>query len=147
MNPLLTIISVAAVAGAAWAGWEFADPRASDLFACPTPSHHDGDAIRCAGQKSMRLYSIDAPELPGACRPGRSCTPGDPYASRDHLRQLTSGREVQCRIVDADDRRAGFQAADRYGRPIAQCFVDRRDLSCTMVADGFAVQRYGTLRC
>ncbi len=45
---------------------------ASNDFACVSPSHHDGDAIRCRGEnQSMRLYGIDAPEMPGACRPGR----------------------------------------------------------------------------
>jgi endonuclease YncB( thermonuclease family) len=59
-------------------------------FLCLNPSHHDGDNIYCAGEiRSHRLYGIDAPEMPGACRPGRECTPGDPYASRDHLKSLT----------------------------------------------------------
>lgn len=107
------------------------------LFACPAPYHHDGDAIRCGGKgRSSRLYAIDAPEMPGACRPGRQCTPGDPFASRDHLRALTKGRKVQCRQVDMD----------RYKRPVVQCFADRVDLSCAMVRDGFAVERYGRLR-
>lgn len=95
----------------------------------------------------MRLDAIDAPEMPGACRPGRECTPGDPFAARDHLSSLTRGRVVECRIVDADKRRAGFQEADRYGRPIARCFADGVDMSCKMVADRFAVERYGELGC
>ena len=117
-----------------------ADPAsaAGTEFACDTPSHHDGDAIRCRGDyKSMRLFGIDAPEMPGACRPGRDCTPGDPYAARDYLASLTAGRDVTCEQVDTD----------RYDRAIVRCAADGADLSCAMVAGGQAVERYGRLRC
>lgn len=127
---------------AAVIGWsEFGAAGASSdapSFACPSPEHHDGDAIRCGSAgRSMRLYGIDAPEMPGACRPGRQCTPGDPYASRDHLRGLTAGRNVRCEQVDQD----------RYGRAVVRCSADGVDLSCQMVRDGFAVERYGRLDC
>lgn len=144
-NPLLTVISIAAVAGAGWAGWQLAvgPPFAGStgeagLYECRLPTHHDGDAIRCDGERrSKRLASIDAPEMPGACRPGRACTPGDPYASRDHLSSLTRGKAVKCRQIDTD----------HYGRDIVQCFADGVDLSCRMVRDGYAVERYGRLDC
>jgi len=110
----------------------------SGTFACASPTHHDGDAIRCGFiGRSMRLYAIDAPEMPGACRPGRRCTPGDPFAARDHLASLTKGRSVRCRQVDID----------HYGRRVVQCFAGTIDLSCQMVRDGYAVERYGRLRC
>jgi endonuclease YncB( thermonuclease family) len=81
----------------------------SHLIDCPQPNHHDGDALRCGYHgRSMRLYAIDAPEMPGACRPGRWCVPGDPYASRDHLASLTSGKRVTFRVLDHN----------RYGRAI-----------------------------
>jgi len=112
---------------------------ALELIACPSPRHHDGDAIRCGSGhgKSMRLYAIDAPEMPGACRPGRWCVPGDPYASRDHLASLTAGRSVAYRVL----------SDDRYRRHIVQAFADGVDLSCAMVRDGYAIERYGKLRC
>jgi hypothetical protein len=107
-------------------------------FACLNPTHHDGDAIRCACEgRSMRLYGIDAPEMPGACRPGRQCTLGDPYAARDYLAGLTAGRTVTCEQVDSDD----------YGRRVVRCAADSADLSCAMVAGGHAVERYGRLGC
>lgn len=112
--------------------------QSSDLYACPQPNHHDGDALRCGYQgHSMRLYAIDAPEMPGACRPGRWCVPGDPYASRNHLASMTAGHSVTYRVVDRD----------RYGRAVVQAFADGRDLSCAMVRDGYAIERYGKLRC
>lgn len=111
---------------------------AAASFACASPWHHDGDNIRCAGADgTMRLYGIDAPEMPGSCRPGRRCTPGDPYAARDALRALTDGRRVTCEQLDTDN----------YGRPVVLCEAGGVDLSCAMIASGHAVPRYGTLDC
>ena len=111
---------------------------AAASFACLDPSHHDGDNIRCSNVPgSMRLHGIDAPEMPGACRPGRECTPGDPFAARDYLRSLTSGRAVSCTVVDVD----------HYGRDVVECTADGRNLGCAMIAAGQAVQRYGSPDC
>jgi uncharacterized membrane protein YsdA (DUF1294 family) len=108
------------------------------VFACDAPEHHDGDAIRCQGQeRAMRMHAIDAPEMPGACRPGRQCTPGDPYAARDYLRSLTRGRTVRCEEKDVD----------AYGRMVVRCTADSVDLGCAMVNAGHAVERYGRLNC
>ena len=110
----------------------------ADLIDCPQPNHHDGDALRCGYHgRSMRLYAIDAPEMPGACRPGRWCVPGDPFASRDHLASLTAGRRVTYRVL----------GHDRYGRSVVQVFADGVDVSCQMVRGGYAIERYGRLRC
>jgi uncharacterized membrane protein YsdA (DUF1294 family) len=107
-------------------------------FLCDAPSHHDGDNVRCANMdQTIRLQGIDAPEMPGSCRPGRNCTPGDPYAARDYLRNLTRGRALNC---DAQD-------VDRYGRIIARCRVQDVDLSCAMIASGLAAPRYAALDC
>jgi endonuclease YncB( thermonuclease family) len=142
-NRFLPTASIVAALGSFAFWWSASEgkveqPRNADTFACPMPYHHDGDAIRCGGAgRSMRLYGIDAPEMPGACRPGRQCTPGDPYASRDHLNSLTAGRPIQCEQVDTD----------RYGRAVVRCWADGVDLSCRMVRDGFAIERYGRLKC
>ena len=111
---------------------------AAASFACLNPSHHDGDNIRCSNVPgSMRLHGIDAPEMPGACRPGRECTPGDPYAARDYLESLTRGRDVSCTVVDVD----------HYGRDVVECAADGRNIACAMIASGQAVQRYGSPDC
>ncbi len=85
----------------------------------------------------MRMHGIDAPEMPGACRPGRRCTPGNPFAARDHLRSLTQGRVVRCEEKDVD----------RYGRVVVRCVADDIDLGCAMIEAGHAVERYGRLNC
>ena len=111
---------------------------AAAAFLCAGPSHHDGDNIRCRNVPgSMRLYGIDAPEMPGACRPGRRCVKGDPYASRDYLRRLTRGRQVMCRARNRDS----------YGRLIVDCTADGVNIGCAMVAARQAVRRYGRLDC
>ena len=111
---------------------------AAAAFLCAGPTVHDGDGIRCAGERrGMRLYAIDAPEMPGACHPGRRCVAGDPVASREALRGLVRRGAVMCRDVDRPDR---------YGRRIVQCCIGRLDLSAEQVRTGAAVPRYGPLR-
>lgn len=105
-------------------------------FPCDNPQVTDGDTIRC-GPLRVRLASIDAPEMPGHCRRGRTCVEGDPYASKAHLERLISGGSLSCRQTDTD----------RYGRIIALCDANGRDLSCAQVEGGHAIVRYGELTC
>lgn len=102
---------------------------------CHSPAITDGDTLRCGGHH-IRLASIDAPEMPGHCRKGRRCTPGDPHAAKAYLEEITRG-PVTCRRIDTD----------RYGRTVALCEAGGRDLSCAMVEAGHAVERYGSLSC
>lgn len=104
---------------------------------CSSPVAVDGDTLRCAGLGRVRLLSIDAPELPGHCRPGRRCTSGDGWASKANLARMIAGRVVTCR----------GNARDDYGRVLALCSAGGVDLSCAQVSGGFAVQRYGRLSC
>ncbi len=111
---------------------------ASAAFTCLSPAVHDGDTFRCAGLPvSIRLYGIDAPEMPGACLPDRRCTPGDPYTARNRLAALMRTREVICRPVERD----------QYGRLVARCAADGEDLSCAMIERDHAVARYGFPAC
>lgn len=87
----------------------------------------DGDTLRCGpgpGRSNqperVRLLGIDAPELPGHCRRGRICAPGNPYASKASLQAAL--RQGPIRI-----RRAGY---DRYGRTLATVSSGTSDLSC-----------------
>lgn len=107
-------------------------------FACVNPTHHDGDNMRCSNMAgALRLQGIDAPEMPGACRPGRACVDGDPYTARNYLRSLTAGRDVRCVQEDTDS----------YGRAIVNCTADGVNISCAMIAAGQAVPRYAPLDC
>lgn len=112
-------------------------PSDANIF-CSVRWVHDGDTMRCAGyQRSTRLAAIDAPEMPGACHPNRRCVPGDPYASRDHLKALIGSNEVRCKLIETD----------HYGRPVMDCWAGATNLSCAMVKDGYAVERYGRISC
>lgn len=87
----------------------------------------DGDTLRC-GKERIRLLGIDAPEMPGHCRRGRKCVPGDPYASKEALASLLKGKA----LIERRGR-------DRYGRTLARVRVNGIDLSEIMIQRGQAV--------
>nr|WP_300578273.1 thermonuclease family protein [Phenylobacterium sp.] len=105
-------------------------------FECEGARVTDGDTLRC-GPLRVRLASIDAPEMPGHCRAGRNCVEGDPHLSKLSLERLIANSSVLCRQTDTD----------RYGRIVALCMANGRDLSCSQVQAGQAIIRYGELDC
>lgn len=107
-----------------------------DRFDCRNPVIVDGDTLRC-GSERVRLHGIDAPEMPGHCRPGRDCVEGDPFTSTEHLRKLAGRGALTCERVDTDS----------YGRTVARCEADGVDLSCGQIEAGHAVRRYGFILC
>ena len=87
----------------------------------------DGDGLVMASER-IRLWGIDAPELDQTCkRHGATYACGE--NARDTLAGLLTGGEVSCEPVDRD----------RYGRLIARCSVQGRDLGAEMVRRGWAV--------
>lgn len=86
----------------------------------------NGDTLRC-GKERIRLLGIDAPEMPGHCRRGRSCVQGDPYASKAALASMLNGYAIIAR-----------RGRDRYGRTLARVRVDGIDLSDAQVSFGMA---------
>lgn len=89
----------------------------------------DGDTLRCDGER-IRLLAIDAPELPGHCRKGRQCAPGDPYASTRSLKRALAGRLTIERV-----------GLDRYGRTLAVLTSQEGNLSCWQLRHGQAVYK------
>lgn len=89
----------------------------------------DGDTLRC-GRERIRLIGIDAPEMPGHCRPGRRCVVGDPVASRDSL--------ARALVAPIAIERVG---RDQYGRTLAFVSADGEDLSCGQLQRGQALYR------
>lgn len=112
-----------------------AEQDVANIIVCNSPVVTDGDTFRC-GELRIRLAGIDAPEMKGHCRKGRDCTPGDPVKAKEFLRELI-GEATSCQQT----------GKDHYGRVIARCESEGRDLSCAMVAAGQAVERYGKLAC
>jgi endonuclease YncB( thermonuclease family) len=87
----------------------------------------DGDSFSL-GPDRYRLYGIDAPEL------HQQCTDADGRAwpcgarARSELRRIIGTSPLQCRTV----------STDRYGRSIAVCHANGRDIAEEMVRSGFA---------
>lgn len=130
---LLSAVVLSSLAGL-W--WSLSRKSPGQEFACPSTRVIDGDTFDC-GEERIRLQGIDAPEMPGHCRPGRECIPGDPYASTEGLQRLLSAGAVECRKKDTD----------AYGRTVARCTAAGKDLSCGQLDGGFAVRRYGFILC
>lgn len=107
----------------------------TESIVCASPYIIDGDTFSC-GNTRIRLYGIDAPEMPEHCRKGRRCTPGNPFKSKDYLESLSRGT-VTCTAIEID----------HYDRTIARCASKGKDLSCAMVEAGHAIERYGRLNC
>lgn len=115
---------VAALSGCSGCVAETAIGRAS----CERASATDGDTIRC-GEERVRMLGIDAPELPGHCRRGRRCAPGDPLASKAALATLLNKGSVTLERV----------GSDRYDRALAIVRIGAVDASCAQLAAGQAV--------
>ena len=102
----------------------------------------DGDTLTCLDQRNrrvhIRLSAIDAPELPGHCRKGRVCAPGDPFASKANLAAMIRGRIVRYEIL----------SLDRYGRVVALPRAGRKHLACEQLRLGHAIywRRYDAFR-
>jgi endonuclease YncB( thermonuclease family) len=76
--------------------------------------------------------------MPGHCRRGRICAPGDPFASRDNLQRLVEGLPVSIVALNRD----------RYGRIVALPTIGRLNLSCAQLQGGFAIywRRYDAFK-
>ncbi|MCW2406947.1 endonuclease YncB(thermonuclease family) [Sphingobium sp. B1D7B] len=106
--------------------------KSPQAFLDPTPAMRvsgcraiDGDTLRCGDQR-IRLLGIDAAELPGHCRRGRDCAPGNPNAQHRVLKRAAVG-DLLVRPVKKD----------RYGRLVAVVETpEGRNLSCAMLEAG-----------
>jgi len=95
-----------------------------------TPEITDGDTILIADTR-IRLWGIDAPETDQLCWDFKDRAYHCGLLASDVLYDEIGGREVVCNPVDTD----------KYGRTVAICFVDGRDLGDIMVRRGWAIDR------
>lgn len=113
-------------------------PATPPAIVCEAPRAIDGDTIRCANLfRSVRLAGIDAPELPGHCRRGRVCTPGDGQAAKRTLARLMRLGPVRLQVT----------GRDRYWRTLAIVSAGRVNLNCELLRRGQAVRRYSRISC
>ena len=86
----------------------------------------DADTIDVGGTR-VRLFGIDAPEMGQPCSAdGRTWDCG--AWTRDAVSNRFEGAYARCREQDVD----------RYGRIVAQCFVDGNDMGQMIVNSGLA---------
>ena len=86
-------------------------------------SCYDGDTCTSSTGEKIRLACIDTPELRG-----KRAEPVPAKAARDHLRELVVGRKVNIRRI----------TTDRYGRTVAELFVNGSNVQQQLVASGHA---------
>lgn len=90
-----------------------------------TPTIRDGDNVRI-DDTSIRLVGIDACELgQPATFANREIDCG--VWARDHFRTLVGPREVRC-----ESSKRGY-----YGRPLATCFIGKRNINRALVDHGY----------
>lgn len=87
----------------------------------------DGDTLR-VGSRTIRLHGIDAPEQGQLCDlPDGGNWPCGQVAA-DRMAQLTADVSLACRFIEND----------RYGRVVAKCWAESRDLGEALVGEGMA---------
>ena len=86
-------------------------------------SCYDGDTCTTTNGEKIRLACIDTPELRG-----RNEDPIEAKKSRDFLNNLISGKEVDIRRI----------TEDRYGRTVAELFIDDINIQKLLVNNGYA---------
>ena len=107
---------------------------AAALALCLHPAVHDGDSIRCGGER-VRIANIDAPELPGSPKCERRPLPDWAWCdyaagarARVALVQLLAGRQVTIERL----------GTDRYGRTLALVRADGQDAGEWLIARALA---------
>ena len=90
---------------------------------------YDGDTLRLANGKSLRIIGINTPE------PGKDGLPDQPYAAAatDKLRQLIRAAGGNIGVL------AGQERYDRHGRMLGHAFLpDGGNISALMLREGLA---------
>ena len=88
----------------------------------------DGDTVRLGDGRHVRLIGINAPER---AHDGQAAEPLADEARQALLALVSGARRIGLRY-DVERR-------DRYGRTLAQLFIDdRRNIQASLVADGYA---------
>lgn len=98
----------------------------SDASALPTvfiQRCYDGDTCTTTAGEKIRLACIDTPELRG-----KRADPLPAKSARDYLRAMIVGQEVGIRRI----------TTDRYGRTVAELFINGSNVQQRLVADGYA---------
>ncbi len=123
--------TVLAILALYYFGGEFLDqrggPKRPDRDLAGAARVVDGDTLEVSGEK-LRLQGIDAPEMAQTCEAnGRPVACGKLAAA--HLDDLIGSRPLDCAV----------EGKDRYGRGLARCRAEGRDIAESMTRDGWAL--------
>ena len=88
----------------------------------------DGDTILIDGTR-VRLEGIDAPEATQSCKNHEDQSYPCGKTAKIHLKDLTGLALLRCKGEDLDN----------YGRLLATCFINDRNINAAMVQNGWAV--------
>ncbi len=88
----------------------------------------DGDTLVVNGER-IRLSGIDAPENGQTCLDRAGIEYDCSMLATMALEELVIGKSIECRS----------EARDRYGRTLAACYVEGRDVGAQMVRQGWAL--------
>ena len=133
MNRLLPLLAIPLGFAVGHVAFQLANHSATWTLDTSNARAIDGDTLR-TGNTRLRLLNIDAPELPGHCRPGRHCAPGNPWESMAALQRLLS---------TPDGLTCWSHRLDVYQRPLVRCRVNafagtESDVSTILLRDGYA---------
>ena len=94
---------------------------------------YDGDTCTTESGEKIRLACIDAPEIRG-----KNADPLKAKASKEFINNLLSNKKVKIKRIDTD----------RYGRTVAEIFVEGTNIQKLMVQNGFAkIYRKYSFQC
>ena len=94
---------------------------------------YDGDTCTTVSGEKIRLACIDAPEIRG-----KNADPLKAKASRKFINNLLSNKKVTIKRIDTD----------RYGRTVAEIFIEGTNIQKLMVQNGFAkIHRKYSFQC
>jgi len=94
---------------------------------------YDGDTCTTESGEKIRLACIDAPEIRG-----KNADPLKAKASKKFINNLLSNKKVKIKRIDTD----------RYGRTVAEIFVEGANIQKLMVQNGFAkIYRKYSFQC
>ena len=94
---------------------------------------YDGDTCTTESGEKIRLACIDAPEIRG-----KNADPLKAKASREFINNLLSNKKVTIKRIDTD----------RYGRTVAEIFIEGTNIQKLMVKNGFAkIYRKYSFQC
>ena len=94
---------------------------------------YDGDTCTTESGEKIRLACIDAPEIRG-----KNADPLKAKASKEFINNLLSNKKVKIKRIDTD----------RYGRTVAEIFIEGTNIQKLMVKNGFAkIHRKYSFQC